>query len=409
VISQAHGIWGTAIEVPGTAALNLGYAEITSVSCARAGDCSAGGLYTDSSGVGQAFVVSQAHGIWGTAIEVPGTGALNQDGSAEITSVSCARAGNCSAGGYYTGDPFSEAFVVSQVHGIWGTAIEVPGTDRLNEGGFAEITSVSCARAGNCSAGGTYNDPSGLAQAFVVSQVHGTWGTAIEVPNPAALSDGLAVTSSVSCARAGDCSAGGLYTEPSGRVQAFVINQVHGTWGTAIEVPGTAALNQGGTAEINSVSCTRPGDCSAGGHYVDSSDNAQAFVVSQVHGTWGTAIEVPGTAALNQGGLAVISSVSCARAGNCSVGGFYTDSSGVGQAFVVSQAHGTWGTAIEVPGTAALNQAGFAVISSVSCGRAGDCSAGGYYTDTSFHTHAFLVSQVHGTWGTAFEVPGTAP
>jgi len=52
---------------------------------------------------------------------------------------------------------------------------------------------------------------------------------------------------------------------------------------------------------------------------------------------WGTAIEVPGTAALNQGGSAIIRSVSCASAGNCGVGGGDTDSSGHVQAFVVGE------------------------------------------------------------------------
>jgi hypothetical protein len=60
VVSQAGGTWDQAIEVPGTAALNKGVqAKIISVSCASAGHCSAGGTYTDSSGVIQAFVVSQ--------------------------------------------------------------------------------------------------------------------------------------------------------------------------------------------------------------------------------------------------------------------------------------------------------------------------------------------------------------
>jgi hypothetical protein len=54
-------------------------------------------------------------------------------------------------------------------------------------------------------------------------------------------------------------------------------------------------------------------------------------------GTWGTAQEVPGTAALNSGGSAVVISVSCASAGNCAAGGFYTDSSRHEQAFVVNK------------------------------------------------------------------------
>ena len=49
-------------------------------------------------------------------------------------------------------------------------------------------------------------------------------------------------------------------------------------------------------------------------------------------GTWGSASEVPGLAALNAGGNAQISSMSCASVGNCGAGGSYTDSAGQHQA-----------------------------------------------------------------------------
>ena len=57
-----------------------------------------------------------------------------------------------------------------------------------------------------------------------------------------------------------------------------------GTWGKAEEVPGIAALNQDGVASLESVSCTWPGSCSAGGEYLDGSHKGQVFVVSEVHG-----------------------------------------------------------------------------------------------------------------------------
>jgi hypothetical protein len=110
-------------------------------------------------------------------------------------------------------------------------------------------------------------------------------------------------------------------------------------------------------------------------------------------GTWGSAQEVPGTAALNSGGSALVLSMSCATAGNCGAGGTYTDSSGDAQAFVASEVNGTWHTAIEVPGTAALNQGGRAVFFPVSCASAGDCAAGGFYTDSSRHAQAFVVNE----------------
>src|SRR5260370_586839 len=234
---------------------------------------------------------------------------------------------------------------------VWGAAEEVPGTAALNQLGFAELTSMSCGAAGNCSAGGFYTDSSGRQQAFVVSQTPGTWHPPIEVPGtPAPNPAGSAPNTPVSCAAAGNCSAGGFYPPRSGRQQAFAVSQTGGPWHPAIEVPGTAALNQGGNAIITSVSCAAAGNCSAGGSYVDSSFREQAFVVSQAHGTWHTAIEVPGTAALNQGGAAEITSVSCAAAGNCSAGGLYVGS-GRQQAFVVSHAHGTSCNALQEPRT----------------------------------------------------------
>src|SRR5215472_1694524 len=412
------GTWGKAREVAGLAALNQGgFANITSVSCASAGSCTAGGSYTDSSGGGQAFVVSEVNGSWGQAKEVPGLAALNQGGSALLTSVSCARAGTCAAGGSYTdGSGGQQAFVASETNGHWGKAKEIPGTAALNQGGSAFTGSVSCARAGTCAAGGWYTDGAGGQQAFVVSAANGTWGTAEEVPGTAALNTGgyagiqggYFFGGAVSCAAAGTCAAGGWYTDSTGSQQAFVVSEANGRWGTAQEVPGTAALNQAGSAGTNSVSCTRAGTCTAAGSYSDGSGAGQAFVATQTNGTWGTAEQVPGIAALNQGGNAVPVSVSCARAGSCAVGGFYKDGSGHYQAFVVTKTNGTWGTAQEIPGTAALNQGGHAFTNSVSCASAGTCAAGGFYFDSSGHRQAFVVTESNGTWGTAQEVPGTA-
>jgi hypothetical protein len=138
----------------------------------------------------------------------------------------------------------------------------------------------------------------------------------------------------VSCASAGNCSAGGYYADSSSHQQAFVVNQVNGAWGPAEEVPGTATLNTGNNAQLNSVSCASAGNCSAGGSYANTTTDPQAFVVNQVNGTWGTAEEVPGTATL--GASAGINSVSCAPAGGCGAGGYYWANTSR-QPFVVSR------------------------------------------------------------------------
>jgi hypothetical protein len=398
VVSQANGTWGKAKEVPGFAILNVGkWAMFGGVSCASAGNCSAGGAYTDGSGHRQGFVVSQVNGIWRKAKTVAGAAALNQGG---VSSVSCASAGNCSAVGSASFE-LKGSFIVSQKNGIWGKAEQVPGLAALSGGGASGVNSVSCALAGNCSAVGIYIDGSGHVLPFVVSKKKGTWRKAEEVPGTAALNQflGGATAVSVSCASAGNCSAGGYYAGGCGCGDfgsrlPFVVTEKNGIWGTAEEVPG--GIFGPDYSAITSVSCASAGNCSAGGYYLDGTDTGccyQAFVVTQVNGIWGTAEEVPGTAALDAGEDAGLNSVSCAPAGGCSAGGHYTDGSGLAQAYIVNERNGTWRTAEEIPGTAALNQGGNAGLTSVSCAPAGGCSAGGYYTDGSGHTQAFVVSK----------------
>jgi len=120
---------------------------------------------------------------------------------------------------------------------------------------------------------------------------------------------------------------------------------------------------------------------------------AMAVAPSAGAGGWGQAIQVPGTAALNKGGNANITSVSCPAAGSCAAVGFYHAGSGRGQAFVVTETNGRWRTAIKVPGLAALN-GGSSDITSVSCTAADSCAAIGDYVDGSSHLgHAFVVSK----------------
>ena len=392
VTVERNGVWGSAIEVPGLATLNKGaQAPILSLSCATAGSCAAGGFFNDVGGGQQGFVVTERNGVWGKAIEVPGLAALNKHGTAEVNSVSCSSAGNCAAGGKYRSGNFHlQGFVVTERNGVWGKAIEVPGLAALHKrGGDATVFSVSCASAGNCSAGGSYH-LSHHHQGFVVTERNGVWGKAIAVPGLAALNaGGQATVKEVSCAAAGNCAASGNYLNRGG--QAFVVVERNGNWDKAIEIPGLAAISKT-EAEVDSVSCGAAGSCAAGGNYVDLRDHYHLYVAVERHGRWGQAIEIPGLRALSTGGFGFVSSVSCASAGNCVVGGGYSSSSGE-QGFLAVEKNGRWGKAIEVPGLAALNTGGNANVSSVSCPPAGTCSAGGSYVDHDHNFQGFVVSQ----------------
>jgi hypothetical protein len=160
-----------------------------------------------------------------------------------------------------------------------GKVRDVPGIAALNQGGSASVDSVSCASAGNCAAAGTYGEPYG--EGFVVSERNGVWGKAIDVPGLAALNGRIGGANSVSCASPGNCSAGGSYSNSSGgKTQGWEALERHGRWAKAIEVPGLGALNKGGDAIVSEVSCARPLSCAAGGTYTDRRHHFQGFVVS---------------------------------------------------------------------------------------------------------------------------------
>ncbi len=338
-----NGVWQQAVELPGTATLSAGhFASALSVSCASSGNCSAGGFYLDGSSNQEPFVATEAHGDWGDARDAPGIDMIDPGGVGSIESVSCGAAGACSAGGVFSDSSGHQAFVVNQVQGVWGTAELIPGGETLNAGGFAAVDSVSCSAPGDCAAGGSYLDSSANSQAFVADEVSGTWGTAHELPDSGTLnSGGNAAVMSVSCTTSGNCSAGGSYSAGPNDFQALVASEVSGVWGDAQEVPGSGTLNAGGIGAISSVSCTTPGNCAAVGDYHDGSMRSQSLIVSEAQGVWQSAIETPGTAALNAGGGASTESVSCVAPGNCEAGGFYTGVQGLNQAFVVSRVPST--------------------------------------------------------------------
>ena len=212
---------------------------------------------------------------------------------------------------------------------------------------------------------------------------------------------------SISCAGPHSCAAGGAYAEGAFRRQAFVVNEKNGVWRKALRVPGSAALNLGGGAEVESISCATTGSCAAGGHYTDDAGHYQAFVANKRKGVWRKAIPVPGLAGLNRGGMARVYSISCATATSCAAGGRYLDHAGHRQAFVVNERAGVWRKAIPVPGLAALNVRGDAKVTSISCATARSCAIGGYYgVDAAAGSYkAFVANETNGVWGNAVEIP----
>lgn len=397
--SPVNGTWGAVQYVQGLSLVTT----ITSISCTGPGDCTAGGAWQKSDTYDEvpdsAYVVSEVNGTWGTAEAVPGTEALNTGLNAVTTAVSCSSPGNCVAVGYYAylygkSGVGTAGFVDNQVNGVWGTARPVPALS--SDAHFAQLNAVSCAPAStaaarkaglNCVAAGVSDRSPTTTAGFTLAEVNGTWGTVRPV--------GSAVTS-VSCPFRGTCGIGGYYVGTGGHRQAFVANEVSGTWRTAQEVPGTSTLNAGGDASVTSVSCPATLACAAAGTYQPKKGPEQLFVVSESAGQWKTAIQLPGSAKLVTASGSTIGEVSCASATVCEVGGTLQTATATTRGFLASETSGQWSALSVVPGGLASK------INALSCPAPGYCAAGGQLANSNpddLPDAVIVLDEAAGHWG----------
>ena len=283
IATELNGIWGTPMAAPivssGAAQLP---AELNSVSCAGTPTfCIAGGYYTDGGENQHAIImfgdIDFDGDTWGGAAEVPALAALpgynTHNPFATVSSVSCLPSGDCAAGGFYTDTAgHHQAFTGNEDNGSpWTTRI-IPDLAELNAGGQAFVDDMSCGAPGECAVAGSFEDSASQSQAYVDVEAGGLWRNAQQIlgvnDNP------LAAATRVSCAGVGFCVAGGLYR--AGGTQAFVTNELAGTWGGAQQIAGN--LNVGGNAGVTAVSCTPDSNCGAGGFYPDAAGHQSGWV-----------------------------------------------------------------------------------------------------------------------------------
>jgi hypothetical protein len=365
-------------------------------------------------GSSQALAASWAPGVEAT-LPANATAVLSLD------SVSCASAGNCSAVGTY-GDSSGIAhplhpLLLNETGGTWAPGIEatLPPSNQFGPP-FPDVRSVSCASAGDCSAVGSYGDPSGNRQGLLLNETGGTWAPGIEATLPAnAASNSGASLSLVSCPSAGNCSAVGTYLDSAEHPQVLLLTETGGTWAAGVE--GTLPANAGSVRGVSSVSCASAGNCSAVGTYADSSGIQHALLLNETGGAWAPGMEAPlpanaAPAPLPPRGaitpVVALDFVSCPSAGSCSAVGTYADSSGQQQGLLLTETGGVWAPGVEatLPANAGSPSAfvpSGVGLGSVSCASAGNCSAVGTYPDSSGHGQGLLVTETNGSWSAAVE------
>ena len=383
------------------------------MSCASAGNCSAGGAFTDSRGRIEGLLLSEVHGTWRAPVSLTAPKGAASDPQVTITSISCASATSCAAVGTYQdahGD--GQSFVASDVHGTWRPAREVVlPANRAGANQNSSLHSVSCSSVGDCTAVGTYVDssPAGRTQAVAVTEVNGVWrsGYQLRLPLTANL-DPFVSVSQIACSHGGDCSAVGSFTDADGVTQGLVVSDVHGSWrrGVSVALPGEASAYA--DASLSEVGCSASGDCAALGTFINQVGQSEAMSVDESGDQWSRAVTLAmptGAAANPKVTFYGYDGISCPSAANCSAGGQYVDASGDYQGFVVSEVHGTWTNATTPSLPAGATQSGQnGGIVSVSCRSVGNCSAGGAYLDGTNNYQALIVNEVDGVWQTGRRV-----
>jgi hypothetical protein len=424
--SSPTGTWGTAINVPGTSAVDT--AKVFSVSCAPGAECTMVG----SDFTGNIFAITEKNGAWGKTRQIPGLPKGGPPSLDQVNSVSCPASGDCLAVGTDAG----QGWYAQEVKGTWGKAAPIPGLQKLNTSDSLLFPFASCSSPGNCAVAGSYLTLAGKVLAgavFVASETgYNHWVPAAVVAGVPSVSESLAAIGALSCASARNCVLGGEVASPpapppgtsahqrilddvrfarsllargSARPAAasdtpaetevpFVASEVSGNWHDAVQPK--LGLTSTGIGYVTAAACPRGGNCVVAGIYA-TSDKASAkggsFLVSRSGTTW--------SAPVTNSTLGILG-LACPSAGDCTAAG--TDVHGV--AAVVRQTNGKWGPGTDLRGATSLSykgkKASLSEIDSLACPSAANCSVVGDFTtgSTSNPTPAgaFAAGEANGKW-----------
>jgi hypothetical protein len=403
--------------------------ELTALSCASAGNCSAIGTYDDALSDSQGLLLTEKHGAWGRGLQaqLPAGAAdvpLKTGNGGGLVEIACPAAGDCTAIGRYTdATSVDHGLLLNERNGNWrrGTRVLLPTNAvaaRKPKNGIADdlgLAAVSCSSVGNCVAVGNYQTNAEVWEGLILAETHGKWGRAFEAPLPAGapIAGQNAVLLSVTCTSAGTCAAGGSYVDAAGHEQALLVSGSGRSWTAAPSPTPPADADIDPSVIPSSISCPAAGECAAVGTYLNPLQNPLGLLLSESGGAWQPGIGVslptgaaPSTTVGDQ--TVMLSSVACPQAGMCTAVGWYFDNYENGQPLLEQELNGVWqpGVAGALPANAAQGlEKQSSGLDWVSCPSTGNCLATGVYTDAGYNSQGLLLSEVGGVWQPGLESP----
>jgi hypothetical protein len=281
-----------------------------------------------------------------------------------------------------------------------------PGATGLPAGYLPTLTCVS---AGNCEAGGAYTAANGNVEGLVLNEVNGTWTapTTILAPAGAASNSDLTVYG-LSCGSLGNCAAVGSYDDSALNIQAFVANEINQKWTSAVKVTlPSNALGTGQTALVRSVVCPSAGNCSAVGGYLDNATPAsrtEGFVIGEVGGSWQSASEISMTSSTNFNPYVDVNQIACSSTSNCVGVGSFIDANDVTQGLLVDQVKGTWSRGLSLTLPANASAFAGASVSEVTCVKNASCAVLGTFNTNTGAVQGLSATESGGQWLRAQEL-----
>jgi hypothetical protein len=293
------------------------------VSCVSAANCTAVGVSETSSAV-----MTLAEHWNGSTWAIQATPNPPGANTASLKAISCLPGAGCTAVGVsrVSGNKPILPLAESWNGNTW--AIEpVPHPAGATE---TYLNGVSCRSASDCTAAGDYQNANGQFLTLAERWNGAAW-TIEPTPSPSTTDNQL---SAVSCASAGDCTATGQYRKADGRAVSLAEHWNGRTWA----VQNTPNPPGATFSSLDGVSCASAGNCIA----VGGSGGASPEAPLAEHWNGRTWAIQPAPAPPAAGLFSSLAGVSCPSATTCTAVGIYATATGSNHAFAEHMNNGTW-------------------------------------------------------------------
>ncbi len=302
-----------------------------SVSLSADGNTALFGGLSDSGSSGAAWVFTRTEGVWNQqGSKLVGTGAV---GSAQQGySVALSADGNTAiVGGLSDNGGSGAAWVFTRSGGVWSQqGSKLIGTGAV--GSAQQGYSVALSADGNTAIVGGRSDNSSTGAAWVFTRSGSVWSQqGSKLVGTGAVGNANQGTS-VSLSSNGNTSIVGGYADNISTGAAWVFTRTGGVWSQqGSKLVGAGAV--GAAQQGFSVSLSGDGNLAIVGGWVDNNDTGAMWVFTRTGGVWsqqGSKLVGAGAAGAALQGT----SVSLSSDGSTAIAGGYTDSGGIGAAWV---------------------------------------------------------------------------